>query len=98
MKSFTVVKMPKNELKCPFCHLHTLVSHGITMVCKNCGKTTKTIKNAKPSVKGKHENCFYCGSDDTISNGGVRLICKSCGKSFKKRSLRRQNVYDRGKK
>jgi len=90
MKSFTIEEMPKNELTCPFCHLHTLVSHGINLICKNCGKTTKTIRTTKPSVKGKHENCFYCESDDTISNGGVRLICKSCGKSFKKRSLRRQ--------
>jgi predicted amidophosphoribosyltransferase len=92
MKSFTVEKMPKIELACPFCHLHTLISHGINMVCNNCGKTIKTIKNAKPSVKGKYENCFYCGSDDTILNGGLRLICKNCGRSFKKRALRRQNV------
>ncbi len=45
MKTFKVPEMPEPTLICSSYGLHTLVNHGINMVCTNCGKKKK--KNAE---------------------------------------------------
>ncbi len=73
-------------MNCRHCESDHVISQGMNMKCKNCGKTSVKIARRTIIPTEDRPSCPECGSPNPYScgvPGGIRRwSCRSCGRYY----------------